>query len=79
VTQSKRWIVTASPDHAFGEVAGAVAQAGLRIEQRLDDIGVLVGMADEETAKRLRTVAGVADVSPDEAIDIGPPGSPRTW
>ena len=79
MAESRKWVVTTSPDRAFGEVARELADAGLAIEQELDAIGVVIGAGDEATAEKLRAVRGVADVSPDAPVDIGPPDSPRTW
>ena len=79
MAESKRWVVTTSPDHVFGEVARELSKAGLRLDQQLDAIGVVIGDADEAVAERLKSVPGVADVSPDTPVDIGPPDAPKTW
>ena len=79
MAESRKWVVTTSPDHKFREVARELASAGFTIEQELDAIGVVIGAGDDDVAERLRGVKGVADVSPDTPIDIGPPDSPRTW
>jgi hypothetical protein len=42
-------------------------------------VGSITGAAGEETVKKVRSIAGVVDVSPDHPIDIGPPDSPHTW
>ena len=79
MVQAKRWVVTTSPDHAFGEVARELADRGFSIEQQLDAIGVVVGSADDDVAAALRGVKGVSDVSPDAPVDIGPPDASDTW
>jgi hypothetical protein len=79
MTQPKRWVVTTSPDHEFGEVARELASRGFTIEQQMDAIGVVVGSAHDDVAEGLKGVKGVTDVSPDAPIDIGPPGSSDTW
>ena len=79
MTQPKRWVVTTSPDHAFGEVARELASRGFKIEQQMDAIGVVVGSAHDDVAEGLKGVKGVTDVSPDAPIDIGPPGTSETW
>jgi hypothetical protein len=79
MAESRKWVVTTSPDRAFGEVARELESAGFAIEQELDAIGVVIGAGDDDLAERLRGVKGVTDVSPDTPIDVGPPDSPRTW
>jgi len=79
MAQPKRWVITTSPDRAFGEVARELSAAGFDIQEQLEAIGVVVGAADDAVAERLKGVKGVADVSPDAPIDIGPPDSPKTW
>jgi hypothetical protein len=53
--------------------------AGLEVEGVLDAIGIVTGRADANSIARLRKVRGVADVSPDYKVDIGPPGAPISW
>jgi len=36
----------------------------------------VTGSAHPDTSKRLKRIPGVADVSPDHPVDIGPPGAP---
>ena len=79
MAESKKWVVTTSPDHTFGEVARELERAGFAIEQQLDAVGVVIGAGDDAMAERMRGIKGVTDVSPDTPIDIGPPDSPRTW
>jgi hypothetical protein len=40
---------------------------------------IITGSADAAATDALRDVPGVTDVSPDQAIDIGPPDAPATW
>ena len=79
MTQPRRWVVTTSPDHAFGEVTRELANRGFSIEEKMDAIGVVVGSAHDDVAEALKAVKGVTDVSPDTPVDIGPPDSPDTW
>jgi len=73
-TQAKRaLVVTLSGDRPIGEVARDLRNAGLEIDQLLDAIGVVTGSARPEQLSTLRGVAGVADVSFDQPVDIGPP------
>lgn len=76
---SKRWIVTTSGDRALADVQKDLTKAGFVIEQNLGEIGSLIGTASDAVAEKLRALPGVADVSPDTPIDIGPPDSPVTW
>ena len=75
----RKWVVTTSGDRPFGDVKKALTDAGFAVEQALDQIGVITGTADEDVAERVRAVPGVADVSPDTSINIGPPDAPVTW
>ncbi|MDP3748326.1 MAG: hypothetical protein Q8Q88_14905 [Phenylobacterium sp.] len=79
MADAKRWVVTAAPERSLPEIAKTLSDQGFSIDQQLDDIGVLMGSADEALAERIRGLPGVADVSPDEDVDIGPPDSPETW
>ena len=75
---AKKWLVTSTPER-LSEVAAALPGAGLAIEQRLDQVGVIVCRGDEAAAGRARAIPGVSDVSSDVPIDIGPPDSDTTW
>ena len=69
-------VVTLSGDCDVHEVVRGLKAAGLEIDQALAEIGVVTGSADADQLEKLREVRGVADVSPDHPVDIGPPGSP---
>jgi hypothetical protein len=73
------WIITASGERPLAEVADDLARAGLTVDAVLDAIGIITGSADAAATDALRDVPGVTDVSPDQAIDIGPPDAPATW
>ena len=77
--EHKNWIVTTSGDRPAKEVAKDLRAAGFSVDQVLDEIGSITGAADDRVAEKVRSIKGVADVSPDTVIDIGPPGSPTTW
>ena len=78
--ENKRdWVVTTSGDRPVKEVAKDLRQSGFAVDQVLEEIGVITGAASEDVVKKARTIRGVADVSRDEPIDIGPPGAPETW
>jgi hypothetical protein len=51
----------------------------LKIGQTLDQIGIITGQANDKSVKKLKSIRGVTDVSPDATVDIGPPNSRDTW
>jgi hypothetical protein len=69
-------IVTISKDRHINDVAHDLKAAGLEVEGVLDAIGIVTGRANANSIAGLRKVRGVADVSPDHEVDIGPPGAP---
>jgi hypothetical protein len=69
-------VITLTGDRPIHEVAGDLKAAGLAVDQVLTSTGIVTGSAHPDAATRLRNVRGVADVSPDHPVDIGPPGSP---
>jgi hypothetical protein len=77
MAEQQRWIITTSGELPLKEVARRLKKAGLTVEQELTEIGCLIGTA--AAADKLRAVTGVADVSPDAPVDIGPPDAPVTW
>ena len=79
MSKTRSWVVTTSGDRPVKEVARDLETKGFSVEQVLDEIGAITGAADDDVAATARTIEGVADVSPDGAIDIGPPGAPTTW
>jgi hypothetical protein len=78
-SKKKNWIITAQQTHKAADVAGNLRKAGLSRVTVNEEIGSITGEASEEALEKLRKVPGVADVSPDTNIDIGPPGSEKTW
>ena len=69
-------VITISGDRPIHEVANDLRSAGMDVDQVMEFIGTVTGSANPQTAERLRSVQGVADVSPDHPVDIGPPGAP---
>lgn len=78
MAKRKKWVVT-TQGRSFAEVRKDLGDAGFSVDHGLEDIGVFTGDADDETAEKIRGLKGVTDVSPDAPIDIGPPGSSKTW
>jgi hypothetical protein len=76
VKGKKKWIVTTSGKKKLSYVKKKLTESGFSVDQVLDEIGVITGTSSDDDVERLRKVAGVADVSPDEQIDIGPPDAP---
>jgi len=79
MAKNKTWIVTTSGDRSAKDVAKELKANGFAVDQVLDEIGTIIGAADDSVVAKLRKVAGVSDVSPDSPIDIGPPDAPTTW
>jgi hypothetical protein len=68
-------IVTLSGERNVRDVARDLRAAGLEVDQVLEETGIVTGTADLGTHSRLRKIQGVADVSADHPVDIGPPDS----
>jgi len=79
MSNDKKWIVTISGDQPISNIRKDLVKTGFTIDQVLDEIGSIIGFASNDVAERLRAIPGVADVSPDTPIDIGPPDAPETW
>ena len=73
------WIVTASGERPLAQVAAALRKGGFAVDEVMDAIGVISGRCAEAKVAALRRVAGVADIAPSTSVDVGPPGSTRTW
>src|SRR5947209_6636852 len=72
----KDLVVTLSGNRHINDVARDLKATGFQVDQVLDAIGVVTGSAPSSHLAKLRKVAGVADVSLDHPVDIGPPGAP---
>ena len=68
------WIITVTGERPVAEVVASLRKAGLVDAAVLGEIGVITGQCTKAHAAAMRKVAGVADVSPDTPVDIGPPG-----
>jgi hypothetical protein len=73
------WVVTTSSDRPVRDVAKELAAAGFEVDQTLEQIGVITGKGDDRAVGKARAIRGVADVSPELKVDIGPPNSSDTW
>jgi hypothetical protein len=77
--KGKKVIITMGGDRPIQDVARDLADAGLKNGQVLEEIGSITGSAEDDAVSKLRKIRGVADVSPDSSVDVGPPGSRETW
>ena len=77
--QNKNWIVTTSSDRPIKDIARDLEKAGFTVANVLDEIQSITGTAADTAVGKLRSVAGVVDISSDAPIDVGPPDSPETW
>jgi hypothetical protein len=76
MAEDKKWIVTTSGEESLDDVRRRLTDEGFDVEEVFDAIGCIRGGASDDVAERLRSVPGVADVSPEPPpIDIGPPDS----
>ena len=79
MAKTKRWVITTSGDRSLNEIRKSVADSGFKVDQVLSEIGLITGQAADDVAKKVRNISGVADVSPEEPINIGLPDAPVTW
>jgi hypothetical protein len=59
----------------FAKVVKDVKKAGLKVEERHKDIGVVTGSINKDKVDSLRNVEGVAHVEEEREIRIPPPES----
>ena len=76
MTKGKKWIVTTTGKGSLADVKKRLTKSGFTVDKVLDEIGVITGTSKDDDVERFRSVDGVADVSPDEDVDIGPPDAP---
>lgn len=67
--------ITIKPDADIRVVENKLIDAGFLVQQRLREIGSIVGRTEREQIPRLREVPGVEDVSELPPIHIAPPDS----
>lgn len=73
MTKGKRWIVTTTGKGSLEDVKKKLTKSGFTVDKVLDEIGIITGTTKDDDVERFRSVDGVADISPDEDVDIGPP------
>ena len=71
----RRLTVTLADSHAAAaeEVAAALREAGLEVEQVLPALGVVTGLADDEQLAAIAALPGVASVEEETTFRIPPP------
>jgi hypothetical protein len=70
-------IVVTSGERPMHEVASELRKAGFAVDQVLDQINQVTGRAPAGAARRLKSIRGVTDVSPEHPpFNIGPPDAP---
>ena len=79
MAKGKKWIVTTSGDRSIDDVEKELREKGFKVDQVFGEIGSLIGEAEDDVVEKARDISGVVDVSPDQPINIGPPGSDDTW
>ena len=57
------------------EVAGQLSSAGMKVEQIMNKIGVIVGSCDSDKMEAISQVEGVSAVEPERDYQISPPES----
>lgn len=77
--KKKEWIVTTSGDRKLEDVTKELRKHGFKVNNVLDEMGMITGEAEEAVVEKARKVKGVSDVSASGTIDVGPPGSKKTW
>jgi predicted regulator of amino acid metabolism with ACT domain len=72
--------VTVSVDdehiETIGDVAAALSDRGMHVQQVLEGIGSITGSVPEDLRQSLNAVDGVADVSEALEVKLPPPDSP---
>jgi len=74
---SKKYSLSIADGHLdrLPDIAREAEAAGLRIEARLEAVGVLTGSAMPDAVERLRGIPGVEAVEEEREVRIAPPGS----
>jgi hypothetical protein len=77
---AKKWIITISGKRSIAAVQKDLGLAGFSVSHTLEAIGCITGSGSDSVIKKVRSIAGVADVSEEQGpINIGPPDASITW
>ncbi len=70
-------LVSINDDHLdrFSEVVTDVENAGMEVEQTMENLGVLTGWIGSEKVEPLRRVEGVSHVEESRRVEVPPPDS----
>lgn len=68
--------LTLASDADLERVAAAASALGMRVEQKLEALGVITGVADEGALDALRALPQVTALERSRAIKLPPRGSP---
>jgi hypothetical protein len=79
VPERKTWVVTLAGDRPPAEVRRDLVAAGFAVGEVLEAIGVITGTADRKAVQKARRIKGIADISADTSVGIGPPDTGTTW
>ena len=60
----------------FSEVVKRLQDAGLKIDEELKEVGVILGRVDRDQVAQLGNVEGVSAVEVSRQVQIAPPDSP---
>jgi hypothetical protein len=69
------WIISLALHQPMSPIALRVSQLGFVVQQQMEFAGVIVALGTDDQAEQARAIPGVADVSVDLPIDIGPPNA----
>jgi hypothetical protein len=69
--------VSVSDSHLkhIGKVAKAAEKAGMKVDQKLEDLGVFTGIIDATKRDRLHKIEGVSGVEEERTVGVAPPDS----
>ena len=62
--------------HDVDEVAERLTRSGMRVDQKLADLGIVTGEVADDQLEKLGKLDGVAAVEPDGDVQLPPPTSP---
>ena len=70
-------LVSVDDEHLdrFSEVVRGVEAAGMEVEQKMEDLGVLAGSIDSKKVESFRRVEGVSHVEESRGFQLPPPDS----
>lgn len=68
-TNEETLIVTLSGSHPVADVTSSLAARGFKVEQVLQELGIVTGRAPSGLTDALRAVPGVADVGKDHEMN----------